>query len=66
MTFDMKQYPMKIISGGQAGADRAALDAAIDRNYPVAGYCPKERRAEDGRIPERYPLAEITGLSSPD
>lgn len=57
----MKQYPTKIISGGQTGADRAALDAAIDRNQPIAGYCPKGRLAEDGQIPERYPLAEVSG-----
>ncbi len=44
----MKQYPTKIISGGQTGADRAALDAALDRNHPIAGYCPKGRLAEDG------------------
>lgn len=61
ITTDMKQYPMKVISGGQTGADRAALDAAIDRNYPIAGSCPKGRLAEDGAIPERYPLTEITG-----
>ena len=52
---------MKVISGGQTGADRAALDAAIDRDYPIAGACPKGRLAEDGTIPERYPLTEITG-----
>lgn len=57
----MKQYPTKIISGGQTGADRAAIDAAIDRNQLIAGYCPKGRLAEDGQIPERYPLAEVTG-----
>ncbi|WP_227501144.1 putative molybdenum carrier protein [Marinobacter sp. C1S70] len=61
ITTDMKQYPIKIISGGQTGADRAALDAAIDRNYPIAGSCPKGRLAEDGAIPERYALTEITG-----
>jgi len=52
---------MKIISGGQTGADRAAIDAAISRNYPIAGYCPKGRLAEDGAISERYRLEEITG-----
>jgi len=61
ITSDIKQYPMKVISGGQTGADRAALDAAIDRNCLVAGSCPKGRLAEDGPIPERYPLTEITG-----
>lgn len=61
MKRDMKQYPTTIMSGGQTGADRAALDATIDRNYPVAGYCPKGRLAEDGPIPDRYPVEEITG-----
>lgn len=61
MMSDMTRYLMKFISGGQTGADRAALDAAIDRNYPIAGSCPKGRLAEDGPIPERYPLSEITG-----
>lgn len=61
ITSEIKQYPMKVISGGQTGADRAALDAAVGRNYPVAGSCPKGRLAEDGPIPERYPLTEITG-----
>lgn len=61
MITDMTQYPMKIISGGRTGVDRAGLDAAMDRNQPVGGYCPKGRLAEDGSIPERYPLEEISG-----
>ena len=61
MMSDMTQYAMKIISGGQTGVDRAGLDAAMDRNYPVGGYCPKGRLAEDGSIPERYPHEEISG-----
>ena len=48
----------KIISGGQTGVDRAALDAALEQNIPVDGWCPKGRRAEDGPIPDRYPLRE--------
>ncbi len=51
----------KIISGGQTGADRAALDAAIDIGFPVGGYCPKGRLAEDGPIDAKYPLIEIEG-----
>jgi len=46
----------KIISGGQTGADRAALDFAIETGIPYGGWVPKGRRAEDGRISEmRYP-----------
>jgi hypothetical protein len=48
----------KIVSGGQTGVDRAALDVALARDVPAGGWCPKERRAEDGRIPDRYPLKE--------
>ena len=48
----------KIVSGGQTGVDRAALDAAMEQGVPVGGWCPKGRRAEDGPIPERYPLTE--------
>jgi hypothetical protein len=49
----------KIISGGQTGADRAALDWAIEHNLPHGGYCPKGRRAEDGTIPPQYRLWEL-------
>ena len=48
----------RIISGGQTGADRAALDWAIARGIPYAGWCPRGRRAEDGRIPARYDLIQ--------
>jgi hypothetical protein len=48
----------KILSGGQTGADRAALDWAINNGMPHGGWCPKGRRAEDGRVPERYCLEE--------
>jgi hypothetical protein len=48
----------KIVSGGQTGVDRAALDAAQAHGVPVGGWCPRGRRAEDGRIPARYPLEE--------
>lgn len=47
-----------IISGGQTGADRAALDFAIKNGIPHAGWCPRQRRAEDGVIPARYSLRE--------
>ena len=49
----------KIISGGQTGVDRAGLDAALEAGIPVGGYCPKGRLAEDGTVPERYPLTEL-------
>ena len=49
---------MKIISGGQTGVDRAALDFALKKQIPAGGYCPKNRKAEDRRIPEKYPLKE--------
>ena len=48
----------KIISGGQTGADRAALDFAIARGIPHGGWCPRGRLAEDGTIPDRYQLSE--------
>ena len=48
----------KIISGGQTGVDRAALDFAIENGIPHGGWCPKGRRAEDGPLPLRYKLEE--------
>ncbi len=48
----------KIISGGQTGVDRGALDACLALNFPCGGWCPKLRKAEDGPIPEKYPLKE--------
>lgn len=49
---------MKIVSGGQTGVDRAALDAAIATGFPVGGWCPKGRKAEDGIIDGLYHLKE--------
>ncbi len=46
----------KIISGGQTGVDRAALDAAIELGITGGGWCPKGRASEDGPIPDHYPL----------
>jgi hypothetical protein len=48
----------KIISGGQTGVNRAALDVAIEFGIPCGGWCPKGRRAEDGPIDRKYPLKE--------
>lgn len=49
----------KIVSGGQTGVDRAALDVAIDLEIPHGGWCPKGRLAEDGTIDEKYALTEM-------
>ena len=49
----------KIISGGQTGTDRAALDFAIAHDIQHGGWCPKGRKAEDGAIPLRYLLSEM-------
>lgn len=54
---------MKIVSGGQTGVDRAALDFAIENGIEHGGWCPLGRMAEDGRIPERYRLKEIPNAS---
>ena len=50
---------MKIISGGQTGVDRGALDAALDAGVDCGGTCPSGRKAEDGIIPDTYPLIEL-------
>jgi hypothetical protein len=47
-----------IISGGQTGADRAALDFALAAGFEIKGYCPQGRRADDGPLDPRYPLQE--------
>jgi hypothetical protein len=49
---------LTVISGGQTGVDRAALDVAIELGIPIGGWCPKGRLAEDGKISDRYPLKE--------
>lgn len=49
----------KIISGGQTGADRAALDAAIEIDIPHGGWVPRGRLAEDGMVPPAYQVSEV-------
>ena len=48
----------KLVSGGQTGADIAALDVALKHSFPHGGWCPRGRRSLDGRIPDRYQLVE--------
>jgi hypothetical protein len=48
----------RIISGGQSGVDRAALDVGLEIGIDCGGWCPLGRRAEDGVIPDHYPLRE--------
>jgi hypothetical protein len=47
-----------VVSGGQTGADRAALDWAIDHQIAHGGWCPRGRKAEDGALADRYVLQE--------
>ena len=50
---------LKIISGGQTGVDRAALDVAIEHRIECGGWCPAGRFDEFGKIPDRYPVQEL-------
>jgi hypothetical protein len=52
---------MKIVSGGQTGVDRAALDAALECGVKAGGWCPEGRLAEDGTISDKYPVKELLG-----
>ena len=55
-----KSKIVKIVSGGQTGADRGGLDAAIALGIPHGGWCPKGRLAEDGVIPDKYNQTETS------
>jgi hypothetical protein len=57
---------MKIISGGQTGVDRAALDVALKHGIDCGGWCPPGRLDELGKIPERYPVRELAQGSFAD
>ncbi|MEJ2688633.1 MAG: putative molybdenum carrier protein [Deltaproteobacteria bacterium] len=54
----MSEKNLKIISGGQTGADRAALDVAIRKGFAHGGWIPKGRLTEAGPLPEKYKLQE--------
>jgi hypothetical protein len=54
----MTDSGFSVVTGGQTGVDRAALDAALACGIPCGGWCPAGRSAEDGPIPARYPLTE--------
>lgn len=56
----------KIISGGQTGVDRAALDTAMELAIPHGGWVPRGRKAEDGVIPRKYKLKETRGEGYPE
>jgi hypothetical protein len=61
----MKVEGLKIISGGQTGADRAGLDWALKHALPHGGWCPKGRRAEDGPVDGQYQLQESPSSNYP-
>ena len=58
MKRESAQQVRRIVSGGQTGVDRGALDAAIALRIEHGGWCPKGRIAEDGSIPRKYELQE--------
>lgn len=55
----------RVISGGQTGCDRAGLDAALALGIEIGGWCPRGRRANDGQIPDIYPLIEMNSAAYP-
>ena len=65
MTFKHNHFVRRIISGGQTGVDRGALDAAIFLGIDHGGWCPRGRLAEDGLIPSRYELTETDSAKYP-
>ncbi len=56
----------KIISGGQPGVERAALDAAIKLNIPHKGWTYKTRRTDEGILPDKYRVKESEGVGFSD
>ena len=57
----MSRSLRKIVSGGQTGVDRGALDAALAAGFPCGGWCPEGRIAEDGAIADCYPMEVLSG-----
>ena len=57
--------PTTIVSGGQTGVDRAALDVAIAIGIGHGGWCPAGRLSEDGTVPSRYELRETDSREYP-
>ena len=55
----------KVVSGGQTGADRAALDVAIELGIPHGGWVPKGRKTERGPLPAKYQLKEMPTADYP-
>lgn len=66
MTSDqLKRQLLKVVSGGQNGADQAALRAAKDCGLEIGGWCPPGRQCENGVIPAEFPLRETPEERSP-
>lgn len=57
--------PARIVSGGQTGVDRAALEVAIALGIQHGGWCPAGRLSEDGSVPSRYQLEESQSADYP-
>ncbi|QDT11370.1 putative molybdenum carrier protein [Planctomycetes bacterium K23_9] len=57
--------PARIVSGGQTGVDRAGLEAAIALGIDHGGWCPAGRLSEDGSVPSRYQLTEMSAADYP-
>lgn len=63
--YNYKYILSRLISGGQTGADRAALDVALELGIPAGGWCPAGRRSALGTIPARYPMTETATRAYP-